>query len=171
MRNEKLRLTSALTILLALFPCVAQANMVWPSLYIFSGMLSWYIIVAGLIVETLFVKFILKLSWVKSTVMSVGMNLASAVLGFVAIPLSGILVEIILLPLGGGTFNPLHWIGAYAMAILCNVLIEGNFLKFVFKLNFKENFKWLFIANSISIILTVFVLLFDAESVAHRFNM
>lgn len=145
---------SLLTAVTVLFlPIMASANMVWPSLYIEETLLSPYIIGAGLVIEFLFIKFFLKFSLKKSVLADLGMNICSTLIGIAAIPISGIVAEIILIPLRNGTFDISHWIASYIFAVLCNVLIEGLFLKIAFKLNFKKNFLWLTAANALSVVL------------------
>ena len=167
MKNEKLRFITAMTLLFVALPTVAGANVVWPSLYIVTGMMSWYIIIAGLIIEVLFIRFILKPTWVKSIVMAVGMNIASAVLGLFFIPFTGFIATILygLLPFAGGTFDLVLWGISYILAVLCNVGIEGLFLRLVFKLSFKKNFLWLVVANALSVIFAILVLGFTMRGI------
>lgn len=149
--KEKSKFLPVLAIFLLLSPVSASANMVWPSLYIEEGMLAWYVIVAGIVIEFLFTKIFAKQTWVKSAIISVVMNAVSTIAGLIMIPLSGIVAEIIMIPFGGGTFQPSHWVAAYIMAVLCNVFIEGLTVKLIFKLNFKKSFLWLLAANALSV--------------------
>ncbi len=167
MKNEKLRFITAMTLLFFALPTVASANIVWPSLYIVTGIMSWYIILAGLIIEVLFIRFIVKPTWVKSIVMAVGMNIASAVLGLFFIPFTGFVATLLygFLPFAGGTFDLVLWGISYILAVFCNVGIEGLFLKLVFKIPFKKNFVWLLIANALSVILAISVLGFTMHGV------
>lgn len=167
MKNEKLRFIAAMTLLFIALPTAASANIVWPSLYIVSGMMKWYIILAGLVIELLFVKFVLKPTWVKSIVMAVGMNVASAVLGMFFIPFTGLVAALLygLMPFAGGTFDWIVWGMSYILAVLSNVVIEGLFLKLVFKLEFKKNFRWILVANALSVILAILVLGFTMRGV------
>ncbi len=80
------------------------------------------------------------------------MNLTSTILGVVAIPLSGFIGEILMIPFGTGTFHPTHWLMSYVFAVFSNVLIEGFTVKIIFKHSFKKMFWWLFVANAISVI-------------------
>lgn len=155
MKNKKLKYALVCIISLILMPVTASANMVWPSLYIATGMRSWYVILAGLLIEIIFVKFLLKETWLKSSLISFIMNLVSTVVGVVLIPLSGILGEVILIPFGTGTFHPTHWMVSYVLAILSNVLIEGLTVKLIFKHSFKKMFWWLFLANAMSVIICI----------------
>jgi hypothetical protein len=87
------------------------------------------------------------------------MNIISTVVGIIAIPLTGILGEIIFIPINKifniGTFHISHWILAFIFAVLCNTVIEGLSLKLIFKKVFTKLFLWLFCANIISVLLCV----------------
>ncbi len=155
MDKEKTRFSLICFISFFLIPIYASANMVWPSLYIAEGMRSWYVILISLGIEIIFVKCFLKESYLRSVLIAFVMNLMSAVLGIVAIPLSGFVGEILMIPFGTGTFHPTHWLMSYIFAILSNVLIEGFTIKFVFKHNFKKMFWWLCVANAISVIVCI----------------
>lgn len=146
-----------LLLLLIAIPFSAKANMVWPSLYIIDQYYSWYIILIGLIVEFFAIKLFLKVSWGKSALIAVTMNLISALIGLILIPVSGVIVEILTLPFGGGTFQLSHWILDYIAAVLCNVVIEGLAVKWIFKYPFKETFWWLLGANAISVIICAII--------------
>ncbi len=167
MKNERQRFITAMTLLFIALPTVVSANVVWPSLYIVTGIMSWYIILAGLITEVLFIRFIVKPTWVKSIIMAVGMNIASAVIGIFLIPFTGLVAALVygLMPFAGGTFDLVLWGMSYVLAVLSNVLIEGLFLKLVFKLRFKKNFLWLLIANALSVILAILVLGFTMRGI------
>ncbi len=155
MINEKTKYGLICLISLLIMPLSASANMVWPSLYIAEGMRSWYVILIGLVSEIIFVKCFLKQSYLKSVVIAFVMNLVSTVLGVVAIPLSGFIGEILMIPFGTGTFHPTHWLMSYVFAVLSNVLIEGLTVKFIFKYKFKKMFLWLCVANAISVIICI----------------
>ncbi len=141
-------------------PLVAKANLIWPSIYIVAHYYVWYIIIAGLLIEFFAVKWFTESSWKRSLVMTLVMNLMSAIIGVIIIPISGVIVEFILMPFGGGTFSLSHWIIDYVFAVACNTLIEGLSLKWFFKCSLKETFFWLLIANAISIIISLLSMLF-----------
>ena len=155
MINEKTKYGLICLVLFLLVPVSASANMVWPSLYIAEGMRSWYVILIGLLIEMIFVKFFLKESYLKSVLIAFIMNLSSTVLGVVVIPLSGFIGEVLMIPFGTGTFHPTHWLMSYVFAILSNVLIEGLAIKIIFKKEFKKMFWWLCVANAISVIICI----------------
>ena len=92
------------------------ADVVWPSLYIVGGMLSAKVILAGLLVELLFVKFFTNTSWAKSGLITFSMNLITCLLGVILIPFSGILIELIT-PFGS-TFHWSHWLLSYLAVVI-----------------------------------------------------
>ncbi len=143
---------------LILLPLTANANVIWPSLFIVESYYTWYVIALGLIIEFFASKLFLKTSWGKSAITTLTMNTISALAGIVLIPASGILVEIILLPWKG---MELRVILDYILAVLCNVLIEGAVLKWIFKYPFKKNFLWLLGANALSVIISILVLIIE----------
>jgi len=155
MKTEKIKYGIVFLLSLILMPVCVSANIVWPSLYILEGMLSWYVILLGFVVEIIFVKYFLKETYLKSVLIAFIMNLISTVLGLILIPLSGLVGEILLIPFGTGTFHFTHWLLSYILAILINVVIEGLTVKFIFKNKFKKLFWWLFMANAVSIIICI----------------
>lgn len=155
MKTEKIKYGIVFLLSLVLMPVCVSANVVWPSLYILEGMLSWYVILLGFVVEIIFVKYFLKETYLKSVLIAFIMNLISTVLGLILIPLSGLVGEILLIPFGTGTFHFTHWLLSYILAILINVVIEGLTVKFIFKNKFKKLFWWLFMANAVSIIICI----------------
>jgi len=155
MKTEKIKYGIVFLLSLILMPVCVSANVVWPSLYILEGMLSWYVILLGFVVEIIFVKYFLKETYLKSVLIAFIMNLISTVLGLILIPLSGLVGEILLIPFGTGTFHFTHWLLSYILAILINVVIEGLTVKFIFKNKFKKLFWWLFMANAVSIIICI----------------
>lgn len=147
-------------LLLLLFlsvPLIAFANVIWPSIYILSQVYCWYVIVAGLVVEFFAVKFFGKASWGRSAVITAVMNAVSALVGWVLIPVSGILTEFLLFPFEQATFHLSHWIVDYVFVALVNTCVEGLSIKLIFKYSFKRVFWWLFAANAVSVILSVLV--------------
>ncbi len=155
-----LRKLSLLFLLTSLITLPANADIVWPSLYITKGMLSLKVIILGLIVELLFVKYFTKIDWKKASVITVIMNLITTALGVILIPLSGLSSELIFDfvfhaydKFGIGTFHWSHWFVSYMLVIFINTLIEGLYIKSALKLNFKQIFWWLLIANGISVFL------------------
>ena len=158
MNIRKIAIFFILTTIFSILP--AQADIVWPSLYITKGMLSLKVILLGLIVELLFVKYFTKIDWKKSCIITTLMNLITTVLGIILIPLSGLGSELVFDlvfhaydKFGIGTFHWSHWLVSYLLVILINTYIEGLFIKLTLKLKLKQIFWWLLIANAISVII------------------
>jgi len=153
-----------LALLFFLFiPTVVSANIVWPSIYIAEGMRSFWVIVLGLIIETVIVKIFEKQTWLRAVLISVIMNLVSTLLGIILLPaigfvgviLLGFLAEII--PALGNTFDLPVWIFSYILAILTNVVIEGYTTQFTARIPFKNMFWWMLLANTLSVAVCVAV--------------
>lgn len=148
-----------LTISLIIFITLpANADLVWPSLYITKGMLSIKVILIGLIIELFFVKYCTKVDWKKAFIVTILMNLITTILGIIFIPLSGLGSEFVFDfvfhaydKFGIGSFHWSHWLTAYLLVIFINTFIEGMFIKLTLKLTFKKIFWWLLIANSLSV--------------------
>lgn len=147
-----------LSILFVFWILPAEADVVWSSLYIAKGMISLKVIFWGLIIELLFVKFFAKTNWKKAAIITILMNLITTILGIILIPLSGLGSEIVFDfifhaydKFGIGTFHWSHWLVSYLLVILLNTFIEGLFIKLNLKLNLKQSFWWLFIANALSV--------------------
>ena len=136
----------------------ANADLIWPSLYIAKGMLSIKVILLGLIFELLFVKHFTKVSCKKALIVTFLMNLITTILGMIFIPLSGLGSEFVFDfvfhaydKFGIGTFHWSHWLAAYLLVILINTVIEGLFIKLTLKIKLLKTFWWLMIANAISV--------------------
>lgn len=144
---------------LLLLPTVAYANVVWPALYLEVRLFSWWAISAGLVLETLFVRYYFSLPAKRAFVATLAANIVSALLGIVLIPLAGLLWEffpasIINSLLGWGTFNPITWGATFLLGCLVNSILEGLVYKkwFVANLQLKSTaFLWLLAVNSLSV--------------------
>jgi len=141
-----------LFLLLTIFSTPAFADVVWPSLYITSGMCSIKVIIVGIIIELFFVKYFTKTSWLKSSIVTLIMNAVSCLLGIILIPISGLFVELFS---PYNTFHWTHWLMSYILAIVINTLIEGLIIKLALKLKIESIVLWLFIANAISILICI----------------
>ncbi len=136
----------------------ANADLIWPSLYIAKGMLSIKVIFLGLIFELFFVKYFTKVGWKKASAVTFLMNLITTVLGIIFIPLSGLGSEFVFDfvfhaydKFGIGTFHWSHWLAAYLLVIFINTFIEGLFIKLTLKIKLIKTFWWLMTANAISV--------------------
>ena len=133
------------------------SNVVWPALFLEQRLLAWWIIGIGLVVELFFVRLLTSLSWQRSLGADVAMNVASALLGVILIPLVGIAWELFPARLFEaharlGTFNPVTWRATFAIAVLINAVLETAVLRFVFK---QQNWKTLFVGLCAANTLTV----------------
>jgi hypothetical protein len=136
------------------------SDMVWPALLLEGRILTWWAILAGLIVEYFFVRRITDLSLSRAALADIAMNAGSALLGILLIPIAGIIWEIfpgILLYkiFHIGTFNPGTWVATILMAAAINTFIERYVLRKFFKQQVagRRGFWLLFVGNVISITL------------------
>ncbi|MEZ5966935.1 MAG: hypothetical protein R3F56_24050 [Planctomycetota bacterium] len=142
----------------------ADADVVWPALYVASGSFAWYVIVVGLLLEYPFAKFITGASWRSAWEPTVVMNLASTLAGAVFIPIAGIAWEVFPGSLihevtHTGTFNPYTWIATFVMAVVINSGIEALVLKRLFQApRLLAAFAWLLPANACSVALAFFAI-------------
>ncbi len=67
----------------------ALANVIWPAALLESRLTAWYVIVAGLVVEFLFLRLGLKLSLLKAAAVDLVMNGVSALVGWFLLPWLG----------------------------------------------------------------------------------
>jgi hypothetical protein len=165
MKNENIILIVIIYALFSILP--ANADIVWPSLYIAKGMTSLNVILAGTIVELLFVKYFAEISWKTALLTTIVMNFITTALGIILIPVSGLGSELIFDfvfhaydKFGIGTFHWSHWIVSYLLVILINTLIECIYIKLTLKLELKKIFGWMLFANGISVFLC-FLFLFN----------
>lgn len=142
-------------ITLLLMPIHASAyDMIMPSFDFLEAMLTWHIILIGLAVEIVFVKCFLKETLLKSVLIAFLMNVVSTVLGIVAIPLSGLIGELLLFMFP--TYHISHWILSFLFAAVLNATFEALTAKLIFKYKFKELFSWLCLTNAIFFIVCFF---------------
>ncbi len=147
----KLQKLLPLILLITIFNTAAYADvMMWPSLYIANGMLSIKVILAGLFLELLFVKYFTKIRWAKAGIITFTMNLVTCSLGIILIPLSGYLIKFIV-PFTT-VFHWYHWLLSYLLVILINTSLKGVLIKLSLKRTFKSVFWWLFIANTLCVL-------------------
>ncbi len=133
------------------------ADVVWPSLFLGDSLLTWWIILAGLVVEFFFILWLTSGTPVRAALMAVTVNIVSAAIGIVGIPLSGLLWELLatitILPLfEWGTFNPVTWFVSCLLAAMLNTVVEVGSLRLIFKVRWtKRLFWWLALANMITV--------------------
>jgi hypothetical protein len=131
------------------------ANMIWPAMILAQHILTWWVILLGLIIELAFVRAFTPLSWSRSLGANLAMNAASCVLGAVLIPFAGILWEFlpgIIINVWKGTFNPITWAGTFALAVLINAWIEHHVLCRYFAVPRSRKLFWTLVAaNTITV--------------------
>jgi len=140
-------------------PTLLVADVVWPALYLEVRLFSWWAIGLGLVVEYFLIKPLLKLTFRQTILYVTTVNIISAILGIILIPLGGILWEIFPAGIynylfGWGTFNPVTWGGTLVLAAWINAMVEGLAYNKIFKIKiiFKsKEFWYLFLINILSV--------------------
>lgn len=139
-----------------LYPTVAHANIVWPGLVLQTRLMSLWVLALGLLIEIVFVWRLFRITLPRTVVVATVGNAASAGLGVVLVPITGLvwaifpgfLVERLF---HIGTFNPFTWTGTYLLAALVSTGIECSVYVRGFKLRIGQcKFVWLYVANAIS---------------------
>jgi len=150
MSADKRKMSILCFFLLCLFFAFpAHADVIWPALYVVSGASKPIVIIAGLITEILFVKHFTSTGWKTTILVSVIMNLLTAVIGLFIIPYGGLWIEFLFH--NTCTFHWSHWLATYLLVTIFNTLIEGLFIKLTLKQELKKTFWWLFAANALSV--------------------
>lgn len=167
----------AFAILIFLLPAIAHADIIWPSLYVEQGILTWWVILLGLLLEVPLFKLATGAPWVRAAIITVIANTVSTLLGLVLIPISGLGWElsagqVVNTVLHVGTFNWVTWVASFALAIGINTCIEGFVLT---RLRatlpsdqhvrrgtpLKRTWPWLALANVLSVGLAVVAVYFQ----------
>ena len=154
---KRLAMNFAVPICLLVFPSSAYANVVWPAVMLQARMLSWWVIGVGLLVELVAVSILTKLPLKKAIIATFLMNLISAVLGTLMIPLLGVGWEFfpgsIIYPLlEVGTFNPITWTATALIATTINTAIELFSLRKISRVNYSRRLMFgLWVANLVSV--------------------
>ena len=106
------------------------ADVVWPALFLEMRLLSWWVILLGLLVEWPFVRLLTHFAWTKAFLADVAMNAASTIFGVLLLPVGGLFV---LEPIGEatfyhrfnvGTFNPVTWAATFVLAVVLSAGTE-----------------------------------------------
>lgn len=135
----------------------AQADFVWPALYLIQRTDSWWAIGLGFAVEFPIVWRLTRSSLWKSIAIDLVMNLASVLLGTILIPLLGIGWEffpgsILYRIFDVGTFNPGTWFATFLLAVLVNGVVESLAIERLFRIPIGRRGFWLIcLANSLSV--------------------
>ncbi|MDG2523238.1 hypothetical protein P7B02_17040 [Caulobacter segnis] len=164
-----LRLALAGLILLSA-PATAYANLIWPVLFVEMRLLTIPVIAAGLLIESLMLRFGFGMSWLRSVLLAVTANAFSAALGAFLIPLAGIVWEIfpslLIRPFVRGTFNPITWAGTFALAVAITASLEVLCLRFAFKTPWSRRRWQLWLgANAVTVALACVGLFFGPKDI------
>lgn len=136
------------------------ADFVWAALVLEGRLLAIPIILIGLVIEYFFVQKLTSFSVKRSVIADVTMNAVSLLLGILLIPLAGLAWEftagsLLYEQFNIGSFSYLAWTATFILAVLINTLIEYFVLRKIFKLEkIKSVFRWLFLANALSVGIT-----------------
>src|SRR5437868_4101709 len=125
---------------------IVFADVIWPALF-----LVWRLLFAvplGLLIEFFFLWKLIGLNLKDAISADALMNLASTMLGFILIPLLG-LIAIIPFP---ATFGTGAWIATFIVSVLINTFLESWIVKRWLKADFVTKDFWLLaLANSLSV--------------------
>ncbi|MBE7498134.1 MAG: hypothetical protein HS117_24610 [Verrucomicrobiaceae bacterium] len=127
---------------------ILLSNIVWPSMILTGRIVAVIPILAGLVVEFLYLRYGTTLRGVRCLWADLSMNLVSALLGLILIPLSGIgwelLASMTIYPLLNiGSFNPVTWTASVILAAIMNAVVEGFVLRSGFGLVLGRRGFWL----------------------------
>ena len=109
---KRLIILSALVMVMALAtPAMANMPMFYVIAFTKMARWPWLTIPLTLLIEAIAVRWIFQLNWKRAAIASVGVNLASGLLGFVLYPIVGMVLYHILAPTvieltGGGVTSP-----------------------------------------------------------------
>ncbi len=132
-------------LLLLCVPVAAYANSAWPALYLIYGIYTWWVIVAGLAIEWLAIKWLFRLSNVRTTLVDIFANATSALCGVVLIPASTMLHGI-----SHGVFP------TFMLAIVINLVVETAVMRVGFKLPItKRAVAVMLAANTITVLMAL----------------
>lgn len=116
---------------------VPIANVMWPGLFIESGLVSVWAVILGLLIEWPFVKRISNAGWGRSLSMTVVVNAVSFAIGYFINPVVSLLIIIPHdflggLTIGNNTFGASGWIFSYHAVVLATAFIEYLAFRFVY---------------------------------------
>lgn len=133
------------------------ADVIWPAVYLVDRLYSIWVILIGLIIEYLFIRYYFNLTTKKAITADIVMNAVSTGFGIFLIPIFGLAYEysfgdVINNKFDWGTFNPIAWAITYLIAVIVNSLLEPLVLRAIFKVKLTMvNFGIIFLANAISV--------------------
>jgi len=130
MWSRLILLSLLLFLALMAVPTAAEANVIWPAAIIAERQLAWWLIGFSLVIECYFVWRAFGLSLGNTVLATVVANAISAVIGFLTIPILGILFKAALSgsgieeAIGWEDFGLADWLATLLMAAAVNAAIE-----------------------------------------------
>jgi hypothetical protein len=132
------------------------SDVVWPALYLEDRLFTWWAVSLGIVIETIFCIWLFRVSVIKALLTTIVVNLASAIVGLLLLPLFGLLWEfhpgILLFKLKiSSTFSLPTLIATVLMAGLISATIEYHLIALILRVqrNLRQ-FLWWFAANVIT---------------------
>lgn len=120
-------------------PGGAAANMAWPARLLEERLVAIPTIMLGILLESVALRLLFLLPWPRAIFVSVAVNAASALVGLLAIPASGLFLEVMTAAIvGTPVFGPLGWIVTLLGAATVSAGIEGFVLGRYFSLPFNR---------------------------------
>lgn len=158
-------------------PGIAHADVVWPALFLEPRLLSVPVVAMSLLIEAAALHFAFGMRWARAGLVAVAVNTLSAALGFLLIPLAGIVWEIfpgLLLYkfLKMGTFNPLTWAATFVLAVGVTTCIEVACLRVHFNVPWDRRSWALWLgANAITVGLAFASFAIEPTSDTHLYRL
>lgn len=163
-KTEKNNLTLFALTFAFLFPTSVYADIIWPELALVATKSTTIIlIIAGLLIEWPFIKWVTQLSWGKAIVPLIVCNVVSATVGAIFVALGGLIFQLTLhlmyylLGLDNiGTFNPFGVGAATLFVAAVTALVEYAVLILWFKTKKSlKNYGILLVAQILSVTLAM----------------
>ena len=138
----------------------ANANMIWPGVYIAQGVVKYYIIILNFIISILFVKKISNETSKKSIILtSLILIVLLSLAGTIVIPICGLVGELIFSVFNIRTFGLISWLINYSFAVAFYALVDSVVFKLILESSIKKTYLSLFGYNMITIGLAIIEIL------------
>lgn len=124
------RATRVAILLVCLFPTVALADLAWPALHLEIRLLSWWVLLFGLIAGFVLVRCLFGLSVGRVLKAVIVARISSTLAGLLLTPLAGVAWEIfpgqaIMEATGWSSFNPATWAASMVFAALSGIGVDA----------------------------------------------
>lgn len=135
------------------------ADVVWPALFLSIRLAAWWCVIISIVIEGLALWTIARVPPAKALFASLIMNVVSAFIGKLLLPMMGIRLELFASStynvwLDWGTFNPVTYVATWMGATLLTTIIECFTLWLAFAMPWKR--RWVIVvlvANAITVAL------------------